>query len=83
LVDGIAAERLVVRETWDPGWRARLDGKPIEIQAKSGVFLNIQVPSGQHELVLEYDPIEVRLGLGVSTCALVLLILVLTGIRLF
>jgi len=82
LVDAIAADRLVVRETWDPGWRALLDGKPVEIQAKSGVFLNIQVPSGQHELVLEYDPSEVRLGLGVSTCALVLLILVLTGIRL-
>jgi hypothetical protein len=83
LVDAIAADRLVVRETWDPGWNALLDGKPVEIQAKSGVFLDIQVPSGQHELVLEYDPIEVRVGLGVSTGALVLLILVLTGIRLF
>ncbi len=39
LVDAIAADRLVVRETWDPGWRALLDGKPVEIQAKSGVFL--------------------------------------------
>jgi hypothetical protein len=83
LVKAIAADRLVVRETWDPGWRALLDGKPVEIQAKSGVFLDIQIPSGQHELVLEYDPSEVRLGLGVSTCALVLWILVLTGIRLF
>ena len=83
LVDAIATDRLVVRESWDPGWRARLDGKPVEIQAKSGVFLSIQIPSGLHELVLEYDPGEVRAGLVVSTCALVLLILVLTGIRLF
>jgi hypothetical protein len=83
LVNAIAADWLVVRETWDLGWRAWLDGKPVEIRSKCGVFLNIQVPSGQHELVLEYDPSEVRLGLGVSTCALVLWILVLTGIRLF
>jgi hypothetical protein len=83
LVDAKAADWLVVRETWDPGWRALLDGKPVEILPKSGIFLNIYVPSGQHELILEYDPSEVKLGLGVSTCALVLLILVLTGIRLF
>jgi hypothetical protein len=82
-IDAIAADRLVVRETWDPGWRASLDGKPVEIQAKSAVFLDIQIPSGQHELIIEYDPGEVRLGLMVSTCALVLVILVLTGIRLF
>ena len=46
-------------------------------------FLNIEIPSGQHELILKYDPAEVRLGLAVSFCSLVLLILVLTGIRLF
>jgi hypothetical protein len=83
LVNAIVADRLVVKETWDPGWRAWLDGQPVEIRAKSGVFLKIQIPSGQHELVLEYDPSEVRLGLGVSVCALVLWILVLTGIRVF
>ena len=83
LVDTIAADRLVVRETWDPGWRAALDGKTVEIRANSGVFLEIQIPPGQHEVILEYDPREVRIGLGISACALVLLILVLTGIRLF
>jgi hypothetical protein len=82
-VDAIAADRLVVRETWDPGWQAFLDGKSVEIRAESGVFLSIQIPSGQHELILEYDPSEVRLGLAISTCSLLFLILVLTGIRLF
>ena len=36
--------RLTVRETWDPGWTALLDGKPAEIQPKSTVFLNIEIP---------------------------------------
>ena len=74
---------LTVRETWDPGWKALLDGQPVKIQRKSTVFLNIEIPAGQHELILKYDPIEVRLGIAVSFCSLVLVILVLTGIRLF
>ncbi len=55
---------LTVRETWDPGWKALLDGKPVKIQRKSAVFLNIDIPSGQHELILKYDPVEVRIGHG-------------------
>ncbi len=63
LVDARRGDRLMVRETWDPGWKALLDGKPVEIQPKSAVFLNIEIPAGQHELILKYDPVEVRLGL--------------------
>jgi hypothetical protein len=76
-------DRLVIRETWDPGWSALLDGKPISLQAEYSVFLGVSIPPGGHELVLKYDPIEVRIGLAVSGSSLVLLILVLTGIRLF
>jgi hypothetical protein len=83
LVDARRADRLTVRETWDPGWKAQLDGKPVEIRPKSAVFMSIEIPAGQHELILNYDPDEVRLGLTVSSCSLVLLILVLTGNRLF
>jgi hypothetical protein len=83
LIDAEVADRLTVRETWDPGWKALLDGQTVEVQPKSRVFLNIEVPSGQHELILSYDPGEVRLGLAVSSCSLLLLILVLTGNRLF
>jgi hypothetical protein len=83
LVDAPAADTLRVCETHDPGWKARLDGKTAKIQRKSPVFLDIDVPAGQHELILNYDPDEVRLGLAVSLGSLVLVILVLTGNRLF
>ena len=75
-------DRLVIRETWDPGWRAAIDGSPSEIQAKNGVFLSVVVPKGNHQLILSYDPAEVRLGLAISLVSLVLVILVLTEIRL-
>ena len=83
LIDARAADRLTVRETWDWGWKATLDGKPAKIQPNSAVFMSIDIPAGQHKLILNYDPGEVRLGLAVSACSLVLLILVLTGNRLF
>ncbi len=82
-VDAQAPDRLTVRESHDPGWHGWLDGKPVKIEAKSAVFLNIEIPGGQHELILKYDPMEVRLGLLISVMALACLILVLTGNRLF
>jgi hypothetical protein len=81
--DSSARDSITLRETWDSGWGALLDGKPVKIQAKWVVFQEIELPPGHHELILKYDPIEVRIGLVVSACAVVILILVLTGIRLF
>ncbi len=72
-----------MRETFDPGWTALLDGKRVEIQPESSDFLKIDIPAGQHNLILRYDPAEVRSGLALSFGACILLILVLTGIRLF
>jgi hypothetical protein len=82
-VDAPAGDRVLVRETWDPGWKASLDGTAVPIQRKWGVFMALEVPSGKHELVLKYDPSEVRVGLAVSVSCLVAVILVLTGIPLF
>ena len=39
---------------------------PSKFSENRAVFLNIEIPSGQHELILKYDPVEVRLGLAVS-----------------
>ncbi len=54
------AMSLTVRETFDSGWTATLDGKNVDLQPKSSVFMQIQIPAGQHDLILKYDPAEVR-----------------------
>jgi len=79
-IDSPVRAQVVVRETWDPGWHARLDGKPVILRQKWGVFLCFDVDKGSHTIILEYDPIDVRAGLAVSIGSAVLLILVLTGI---
>jgi len=79
-IDSPVRCEVIVRETWDPGWQARLDGKPVIPGQKWGVFLSLDVEDGHHNISLEYNPLEVRMGLAVSIGSAVLLILVLTGI---
>ncbi len=78
-----APDRITVRETWDPGWTARLDGRPVAIEHGPGPFLAVRSPHGQHQIILEYDPAEIRIGGWISAVALACTILVLTGIRSF
>ncbi len=74
---------ITVRETWDPGWTARLDGKPLDVVPGPGPFLTLYSPKGEHQIILQYDPIEVRIGSIISACAAAAVILILTRIRVF
>jgi uncharacterized membrane protein YfhO len=78
-VDAPASTEVIMRETWDPGWRAREGQKLLKLQAKWGIFLSLKVEPGHHTIILEYDPLEVRAGLAISSASALLLILVLTG----
>jgi len=63
---------VVIAETWDPGWHARVDDRPVPIEAVRGVLLGVDVggdaPSGYLELV--YRPDGLRLGAGLSLLGL-------------
>lgn len=63
------ATLLVVTETWDPGWRARLggpDGEPAPVEAVDGVLLGVRVAprlgSGSGTLALTYRPRGIAWG---------------------
>lgn len=71
-------DALVVRETDSPGWVASIDGRPAAVEPGPGPFFRIQISSGNHEIMLLYDPPEVRAGLAVTACSLAALILALT-----
>jgi hypothetical protein len=77
------ADALIVRETWDEGWIARVDGTARPVYPNLNTFLRIDIPKGSHKLILEYDPPAVRRGLAASALAAVsvLGILGLTRIR--
>ena len=46
--------RLVVREQAFPGWRARVDGRETAIRPGTLGFMTIELPAGEHEVVLDH-----------------------------
>src|SRR5262249_41278229 len=62
-------DRRVIPETYDPGWKAEADGRAIPIEPYQGVFLSVHVPQGAREIVLRYDPPEVRIAAVISVLA--------------
>jgi hypothetical protein len=68
----VPGDVVVVPVTFDPGWRAEVDGVAVEVKAYRGAFLSIAGVNRAREYVFHYDPIEARIGLGISGLAVVL-----------
>lgn len=57
---------LVVADTWYPGWRARVDGRPARLHRADYVLKAVAVPAGAHTVEIVYDPPLFKLGAAVS-----------------
>lgn len=55
---------LVVAESWDPGWAARVDGKPTPILRVNDVQIGVPLTKGTHRVTLRYRARGLRAGLG-------------------
>ncbi len=75
--------RLVVRETFDPGWRAEVDGVRTSVDEHLGTFMAVRVPAGARRVALIYDPIEVRAAVATSALAAFAAVFALTGLGPF
>jgi hypothetical protein len=69
-VDSGSAALLVVRNVWDPGWHATVDGRPVPILVTDYLLQGIAVPAGRHTVELRYDDPWVGYGLLGSALAL-------------
>ncbi len=72
---------LVVAESHDPGWEARIDGVPVEVERVNGDFLGCAVEAGRHLVEFRFCPAVLRKGLLVSLAGLVA-VLVLAAVSL-
>jgi hypothetical protein len=80
LVDAHSPALLVVRNVWDPGWRATVDGRPAPVLVTDYLLQGVPVPAGRHTVELRYDDPWVGYGLlgsAVALAALTVLALVL------
>jgi hypothetical protein len=65
---------VVVRNTYDPNWRASVDGRPVPVLAADFVVQGIAVGAGTHVISLRYHDPTIGYGLIGSVLTVVLLL---------
>lgn len=65
--------RLVLLDTFYPGWHATVDGEATEIEPANAAFRAVEIPAGTHRVRFTYRPASVYVGGGLSVAALALL----------
>lgn len=61
---------ILIRNAFDPNWRASVDGRPVRLLSADYVVQGVAVPAGAHIIELGYDDPTVGLGLVGSGLAL-------------
>lgn len=73
------SEQLAIfSEVWygpNKGWQASIDGKPVDHIRANYILRALKVPSGNHEIVFEFNPSTYRTGELISLICSVLLLL--------
>lgn len=71
---------LILADTFDPNWTARLNGQALPFIRVNGAFIGVRLPVGSSELVLEFAPLLWRTAMWVSVCAWAVALLALAGL---
>ena len=83
LIDAEAAEAgyVVLTDTFDEGWSARVDGREVAVQRANVAFRAVPVPAGPHRVELRYWPPWLGTGLRVAGVTLAALAISLSTRR--
>jgi uncharacterized membrane protein YfhO len=65
------AGMVVVSDTYYPGWRAWVDGRPAPIYPMDGAMRGVVVPAGLHLITMRYRPPIVYEGAALSLVGIV------------
>ncbi|MCH7911179.1 MAG: YfhO family protein [Candidatus Hydrogenedentes bacterium] len=65
---------LVMADAYYPGWKATVDGDPAEVFPVDGAFRGVFVPQGTQTVIIFYDPASVKIGLGITIVAALLVL---------
>jgi hypothetical protein len=66
-----AQGRLVLADTYYPGWSATVDGRPVSIAPYAGLLRAVELPPGARQVVFDFQPASVRIGLALSGLSVV------------
>jgi len=65
---------LMVLDNYYPAWKATVSGKPVEILRANYTFRAIPIKAGQHDVVMRFDPGELRKWSFVSAALMLILL---------
>jgi hypothetical protein len=68
-VDAPSPSVVLVRNAWDSGWSATVDGRPAPVLRTDYFLQGVQVPAGRHEIRLVYRDPTIARGLAGSAIA--------------
>jgi uncharacterized membrane protein YfhO len=60
---------VVVRNAWDGGWSATVDGRPAPVLRADYFLQGVAIPAGKHEIRLTYRDPMIGRGLALSALA--------------
>jgi hypothetical protein len=66
---------LFLSEIHYPGWKALVDGRPSSILRGNYLFRVIALPPGRHQVQLLFEPLSIKLGIGITCVFLMVLLL--------
>jgi hypothetical protein len=67
--------RLVLSEIVYPGWQARMDGARVPILTTDGILRSVDLPAGEHRVILTFAPVSMYVGLALAVAAALALVL--------
>ncbi len=62
---------LVVSDSYDPGWRAYVDGERTPVLVADHLLRAVSIPAGNHIVEFRYEPQWLQVGIAVSTATIV------------
>jgi hypothetical protein len=81
-VQADASSLVVVRNVWEPGWVASVDGDPAPVLRVDYLLQAVPVPAGSHDVRLVYREPAIGLGIALSAVAWTLLALAAAGVAI-
>lgn len=70
---------LILSDTYYPGWKAFVDGKPTPLYQTNAIFRGVIVPQGRHHIALRYAPRPWRWGLSTALAAWAIILALLSS----
>jgi hypothetical protein len=69
ITNGTTTRVLRLRLTDVPGWRATVDGHPVDVAPFAQTMLQLRIPPGRHVVELRYWPKAFSIGIVLALCA--------------